>query len=132
MKVVMPFEPFSGSVLAYTSNVEAFGAFVIQNLLPVASPSVQMHASGLAENEPLSMYLLPPFFAVVFMLTTSLPEPGSDMASEPTALPAMRSGKYFFFCSSVPLRTSWFTQRFELSIQPVSPSRITQGVEDAH
>ena len=29
MKAVIPFEPFSGSVLAYTTNVEATGPFVI-------------------------------------------------------------------------------------------------------
>jgi hypothetical protein len=31
MKAVIPFEPFSGDVLAYTTSVEAVGPFVILN-----------------------------------------------------------------------------------------------------
>ena len=76
-------------------KVEETGPFVIQNLLP------------------LRMYRSPFFSAVVFMLTTSLPAPGSLMAREPTFVPAIKSGRYLSFCLAVPCRLIWLTHRFE-------------------
>jgi hypothetical protein len=52
--------------------------------------------------------------ALSFIETTSLPEPVSDMASEPTNLPLRRLGRNLAFCSGVPWRLSWLTQRLEL------------------
>jgi hypothetical protein len=53
------------------------------------------------------------FFAVVRIDTTSLPAPGSDMASEPTLVPASSSGRYLAFCALVPCRAIWLMQRLE-------------------
>mmetsp|Transcript_15286 Transcript_15286/g.37815 ORF Transcript_15286/g.37815 Transcript_15286/m.37815 type:complete len:250 (-) Transcript_15286:355-1104(-) len=96
MNAVMPCEPASGSVLAYTTSTSASGPLVIQNLLPLSTyaPSSRRVARS-------------------FIDTTSLPEPGSLMASAPTCSPAMSFGRYLAFCSGVPLRDSWLMHRFE-------------------
>ena len=47
------------------------------------------------------------------MLTTSEPAFGSDMASAPMYSPEISFGRYFIFCSSLPLRLIWLTHRFE-------------------
>ena len=39
MNAVMPFDPFSGSVFAYTTNVDAMGPFVILDSVASAKPS---------------------------------------------------------------------------------------------
>ena len=44
------------------------------------------------------------FFALNFILITSDPLPGSDMARLPTASPEISLGRYLDFCSSVPCR----------------------------
>ena len=38
---------------------------------------------------------------------------GSDIASAPTCSPEISLGRYFFFCSALPLRLSWLTHRLE-------------------
>jgi hypothetical protein len=124
MKVVIPLEPLVGSVLAYTSRVEASGPLVI---LPKARRAVSDLSVGRGSQLETHQNLLPfntqrpSFFsALSFMLTTSepakkervspvstsssahrrnSPDPGSDMASEPIFFPEMRSGRYFSFCA---------------------------------
>src|SRR5256885_12986572 len=82
----------------------------LHDALPISS------ASG-----PLVIHILLPFrtnfplrySARVFIETTSEPEPGSDMASAPTQLPATSLGRYLRFWASVPFRRIWLTQRLE-------------------
>src|SRR5471032_3024955 len=70
---------------------------------------------------PLVIHILVPFktqrsplkSARSFMLTTSEPAFGSDMARAPMCSPVISFGRYLAFCSSVPLRLIWFTHRFE-------------------
>ena len=45
------------------------------------------------------------------MLITSLPAPGSLMASAPTCSPEISLGRYLRRCSSLPLRLIWLTHR---------------------
>ena len=49
--------------------------------------------------------------ALSFMLMTSLPAPGSLMASAPTCSPLISFGRYFCLWASLPLRLIWLTQR---------------------
>ena len=48
-----------------------------------------------------------------FMLITSLPAPGSLMASAPTCSPLISLGRYLRRWASLPLRLIWLTHRFE-------------------
>ena len=49
---------------------------------------------------PLIIYLLPIFFAVVFIDIASDPASGSVKAKDPINSPVANCGKYFSFCSS--------------------------------
>ena len=91
----MPRGPASRSFLAYTTSTSASGPLVIHILVPLST-----------QRSPLNS-------ARSFMLTTSEPAFGSDMASAPTYSPEISFGRYFCFCSSVPLRLIWLTHRFE-------------------
>ena len=59
--------------------------------------------------------LLPPSTFVAFVLidTTSDPAFGSDIARAPTCSPVSSFGRNLFFCSSVALRVSCETHKFE-------------------
>ena len=95
MKAVMPRDPALTSVLAYTTKTSASGPLVIHILLPLRTN-------------------LPPLnSALSRMLTTSEPAPGSDIAKAPTCSPEISRGRYFRFCSALPLRLIWFTHRLE-------------------
>lgn len=92
--VIPPF-PAAGSVLAYTMTVSATVPLVIHIFVP-------------SRRHPPSTRV-----AFVRIDTTSLPAPGSDMASAPTASPAMRGGSRRAAWAGVALRTSWETHRLE-------------------
>lgn len=94
MKAVMPWGPASASVLAYTMSVEAEGPLVIHILEPLSKKAPSGWRSARRRMD-----------------TTSDPAPGSDIASEPMASPAMRSGRYRAFWAGEALRTSWLMHR---------------------
>ena len=52
---------------------------------------------------PLRIYSSPFFSAVVCIPATSEPPEGSVTATTPRLSPLAKGGRYFFFCSSVPL-----------------------------
>ncbi len=52
--------------------------------------------------EPLSTHSSPSRTAFVCTPWASVPAPGSVSPNAPIFLPLARSGRYFFFCSSVP------------------------------
>lgn len=95
MNAVMPALPAPGSVLAYTMTVSATVPLVIHILVPFS-------------RQPPSTRV-----ARVRIDTTSLPAPGSDMASAPTASPAMRGGSRRAAWAGVAWRVSWETHRLE-------------------
>ena len=84
MKAEIPWFPLDLSVIAMITNTSANPAFVIKIF------------------DPLSTYSSPSSTAVVLWPLASVPAPGSVRPKAPIFLPASRSGKYFFFCSSVP------------------------------
>src|SRR5258708_36540936 len=87
--------PALASVRAWTARVSAYGPLVIHILVPFST-----------KRSPF-------FSARVAIDTTSEPELGSDIASEPTCSPEISFGRYFRFCASLPLRRIWLTQRLE-------------------
>lgn len=120
MNAVIPLDPFSGSVFAYTTKVDAMGPFVILvilrqyfatpmaavSTLVVRAPIVEILVNPTTHQNLFPFNLYPPFTlsALVRMLTTSLPLPVSLIARLPTCFPEIKSGKYFAFCASVPCR----------------------------
>ena len=97
---VIPFDPFSGAVFAYTTSVLAIGPFVIL---------LKRKCTGLRGIEPdhgmkthqnlLPFNLYPPstFSAFNFILTTSLPLPVSLIANAPICSPEISGGRYFSY-----------------------------------
>ena len=84
MKALMPFVPLLLSVMAimmYTS----------------AMPPPEMNIF-----EPFSTHSSPSSTALVWVPAASVPAFGSVRPKAPSFFPDRRSGRYFFFCSSVP------------------------------
>ena len=63
----------------------------------------------LAAVEQVVAALAPAAFSFIEM--TSLPAPGSLIASAPTCSPEISLGRYLRLCASLPLRLIWLTHR---------------------
>ncbi len=86
MKAEAPRAPLDLSVMAMTVYIWASPPFVIHCLVP------------------FSTYSLPSSFAVVWMPLASLPAFASVRPNAARFFPDAMSGRYFFFCASLPWR----------------------------
>src|SRR6266550_2358009 len=84
--VIPPRAPFARSVDAYTTTTSAIGPFVTQIFVPFRSQHLSRSV------------------AVVLMEAASDPLDGSVSENAAIFFPAVRSGRYLRFCSSVPPR----------------------------